>query len=156
MFGQGFEPLLLLSNFQKVPINSKVLVRPQSSDVNECEEGTHDCYQKEKCLNVEGGFDCICPDNTACISVLVLMGETWYTPKFIDSMGLDTDWDCFKHSDTYLVHGTCSIVWRSEVYFFGGFYYEDETLDMNILKLSDKTLQFLGVLETFFSYGACG
>ena len=77
-------------------VSSKVLLRSQTSDINECQEGTHDCYQKEKCLNVEGGFDCTCPDNTACISVLVLMGESWYTPKFIDSMGLEKDWDCFK------------------------------------------------------------
>ena len=62
----------------------------------------------------------------------------------------------FELGPNLSVHGTCSVLWKGEIYFFGGFYYSDESPDKYILKLIDNTLQLLGTLETYFVYGACG
>ena len=32
------------------------------TDTNECEEGTHDCGERQECSNTVGGFDCLCAD----------------------------------------------------------------------------------------------
>lgn len=31
-------------------------------DVDECEEGTHDCHENAKCMNTDGSYTCTCEE----------------------------------------------------------------------------------------------
>ena len=52
--------------------------------------------------------------------------------------------------------GSCSVIWRSEIYFFGGYGGESKTPTGRVLKLSEGALKKLGSVGPFFVGGACG
>lgn len=37
-------------------------------DINECYHSTHSCHPTALCVNYEGHFECVCPENSTDIS----------------------------------------------------------------------------------------
>lgn len=44
-------------------------------DIDECQEGTHECFKEQICKNKQGGYQCICPSghvigpNKDCVDI---------------------------------------------------------------------------------------
>ena len=63
-------------------------------DINECDEGAHDCNGNSECLNTDGSYECVCKKGYVGIQC---------TGQYLIQGSLRLKWACFFFSSVTMV-----------------------------------------------------
>lgn len=137
-------------------------------DINECDEN-NDCHDDAICSNTPGSYDCKCRqgfwgDGNLCYEgyVAVLNGPraqrdgVWKRPIFISGAGWDLEMPCLHADAGTISWGSCSILWKNELYIYGGRVDPDRVMsDHQISRLEGTELKVRGKLPFKILFGDC-
>ena len=113
-------------------------------DIDECLARTHNCSDKQTCINTDGGFYC-----QEWILVLNTK-KTSNVPMVIDGRGKSREIEFAYGSETQ-AYKSCSIIWHGEMYLFGG--NPQNTSQISVIDECQLTKK--GNLPFIMNAGAC-
>ena len=123
------------------------------SDLDECTTNAHDCISDSNCHNTIGSFTCSCEAGVGelCRANWILVLNTMEGSKslMIDGKGKSKEIK-FTYEYKTQAQGSCSIVWQSKMYIFGGNSYQRQISVVDQCKLTS-----IGELQFNMNDGAC-